>query len=107
MGYSSRYEQGSWNVVCSMCGRDFKAFELRKHWQGQYRCDSCWEPRHPQDFVRAVQSERAPPWTQQDTEGPFVGVCTPNGQSAVPGQGYPDCMIPGYLHPFFDPNITT
>ncbi len=39
------------NIYCSVCGRMIKFSEAKKHWQGQWRCSQCWEPRHPQDFV--------------------------------------------------------
>ncbi len=98
-------ESGSWNVVCSMCGFQFKSSEVTKHWQGMYRCAVCWEPRHPQDFTRNITTERPPPWTQPPGESPISYTCTPNGTSAVPGFAIPGCLIPGYLHPFFDPEV--
>lgn len=58
---------GDWNAVCSMCNGKFKASELKKHWQGMYRCVKCWEPRHPQDFVRSVPDNPTPPWVQPET----------------------------------------
>lgn len=106
MTYSTHYQPGAWNAVCSMCGQTFKSTELRKHWQGLRRCDRCWEPRHPQDFVRARPEERSPPWTQPEQTDNFVLACTPNGQSAVPGFAVPGCAVPGHIHPFFDPTIT-
>jgi hypothetical protein len=55
---------GNWNAICSMCGAKFKASELMQHWQGMWRCSKCWEPRHPQDFVRGVPDNMTPPWVQ-------------------------------------------
>lgn len=107
MSHKAYYVPGAWNALCSICGRPFKSHELVKHWQGLYRCAACWESRHTQDFVRNNNPERAVIWTQPDCEHPAIAVCTPNGQSAVPAQAVPGCMIPGYLHPFFDPSITT
>lgn len=102
MTKQTEYIPGAWNAVCSMCGNTFKNFELRKHWEGQWRCARCWEPRHPQDYVRPPPVEKPPPWVQTDATHPIVTVCTPNGVSAVPGTAIPGCMTPGYLHPFFD-----
>ena len=53
MGRADYYEKGGWNVLCKQCGFKFKASMLRQHWQGYYVCQSCYEPRQPQDFVRA------------------------------------------------------
>lgn len=95
MGYSSRFELGTWNAVCSLCDGQFKAYELRKHWQGQYRCDNCWEPRHPQDFVRATRSERAPPWTQPGGVNPEIFVCDLWSSSPLASFGAAGCMTVG------------
>lgn len=103
----NEYVPGAWNAICSLCGRQFKNFELRKHWQGQWRCNRCWEPRHPQDFVRSISQERAPEWTQQELESPVANLtCTPNGQTSIAGFSVADCWIAGYTHPFFDPSVT-
>ena len=55
---------GDWNAQCYECGRKFKASQLIRHWQGYYVCKDHWEPRQPQDFVRAVPDQQTPPWTQ-------------------------------------------
>lgn len=71
MGKADYLDLGTWNSVCSMCGHKFKASQLTKNWQGQYRCSRCQESRHPQDFVRAVPDIQTPPWTQP-TNDAFV-----------------------------------
>lgn len=98
------YEPGSWNARCSMCGQKYKANQLRKHWQGAYRCDPCFEVRHPQDFVRAGPPPSAPTFVQAPS-ATSISICTPNGISAVPGFAVPGCAIPGYIHPFFDSTV--
>ncbi len=55
---------GDWNTVCYECGCKRKASELRRHWQGYYVCPEHWEPRQPQDFVRGIEDQQTPPWTQ-------------------------------------------
>lgn len=64
MGKADYLLLGDWNTLCSMCGFKFKASQLSKNWQGQYRCNRCQEARHPQDFVRAVPDVQTPPWVQ-------------------------------------------
>ena len=64
MGNADYLKLGDYNVTCSMCRGKFKASELIKHWQGQYRCERCWEPRHPQDFVRGVLDNPSVSWSQ-------------------------------------------
>jgi hypothetical protein len=63
-GPKDYYEPGDWNARCSLCGGKFKGSELIKHWQGAWRCSECWEPRHPQDYVRAIPDKQTPPFTQ-------------------------------------------
>lgn len=54
------YVSGQWNADCDQCGRMFKSGSLRRQWNGLYTCSQCWEPRHPQDFVRAVKDGSPP-----------------------------------------------
>lgn len=106
MGRADYYAEGSWNATCYQCGFKFKAFQLRKHWQGYYVCASCWEPRQPQDFVRARAEVEAAPWVQPSTWTAATG-CTPQGVSAVPGEAQPGCATPGYLSPMYIDNFFT
>lgn len=51
--------------ICDRCGFEFRLNQLRKEWNGLKTCNGpntnqCWEPRHPQDFVRARNADRAP-----------------------------------------------
>lgn len=99
------YRLGDWNVTCSMCGRKRKASEMQKNWQGMWRCPQHNEPRHPQDFVRAVPDIQTPPFVQPPADI-TIATCTPKGVSAVPGSAVPGCMTPGYLSPMYDPAMT-
>lgn len=82
-----------------------KASMLRKHWQGFYVCPEHWEERQPQDFARGIKEHPTPPWVQPWPQDSFVGVCSPNSMSAVPGYAGAGCMVPGYVSPSFNPNI--
>lgn len=64
------YEPGKWKAECDRCGFDYKNDQLRKEWTGLMVChgpgtNQCWEPRHPQDFVKGVPDPQAVPWTRQ------------------------------------------
>lgn len=96
MPHADYYKSGDYNAVCSMCGGKFKAGELRKHWQGMYRCAECWEPRQPQDFVKAPPPETPPPWIQPPNDV-FAPSCSAQTRSAVPGSAGPGCAIPSYV----------
>ena len=106
MPHADYYAPGSWNFDCFRCGRTFKAFEGRKNWQGFWTCQKCWEPRQPQDYVRGVPDEMAPPWTQPPSGDVFVHFCTPNGTSAIADSAVADCAIADYVSPLYDPNVT-
>ena len=90
---------GDYNAQCYECGRKYKASQLKKHWQGHYVCKQCWEPRQPQDFVRAVPDVQTPPWTQPLPAAAYAAICFPNDSSAVPGNAIPGCVKPAYLAP--------
>jgi len=79
---------GNWNAVCYCCGHKYKASELKRHWQGYYVCDGCWEPRHSQDFVRGGKDDQTPPWTQVRPGNVFVPGAPTVGPIAQPGD-YP------------------
>lgn len=91
-GKADFYSPGEYNVACFQCGRKFKSGVMRKHWQGYLVCPEHWEPRHPQDFVRAV-----PDYMGVDNAQPpgdvFVYFCTLTGMSAVADYAVADCMI--------------
>lgn len=97
-GRADYLELGDWNAVCFQCGRKRKASTLQKHWQGYWVCPEHWEPRHPQDFVKAVKDVVTPPW-QQPMEDTFVLVCTWEGRMGLADVGIADCMICDYVAP--------
>ena len=44
-------------VTCDRCGFEYRASEMKKQWDGLVVCPQDYEPRHPQDFVRAVADD--------------------------------------------------
>jgi hypothetical protein len=49
----NKYKGGDWNAVCDTCGFTFYASELVLNYRKHRVCMRCWDPRNPQDFVRA------------------------------------------------------
>lgn len=98
MSGSDYWKEGDWNAVCSLCGRKRKASEMAKNWQGMYRCPSHNEPRHPQDFVRAVPDIQTPPWVQPPSDT-FVSLCFPCDTTAIPALATPGCVKPAFISP--------
>lgn len=44
---------GDSNAICDSCGHKYKQSQLRKRWDGAMVCSADWEPRHPQDLIKA------------------------------------------------------
>lgn len=44
---------GDSKSCCDVCGFDYKQSQLRKRWDGAMVCEPDWEPRHPQDSLKA------------------------------------------------------
>ena len=55
---------GQWNAICDSCGEKHKSGDLRKRWDGFMVCGSCYEPRHPQDFLRSRPDRQSVPWSR-------------------------------------------
>ena len=96
MGRADYLKLGDWNAACFECGRKFKASTLQRHWKGYYVCPEHWEPRQPQDFVRAIAEKPAPPWAQPMSDT-FTSVCFPNDRSAIPNYATPGCVTPNNI----------
>ena len=58
---------GEWLTICDRCGFKFKSCDLKKEWTGFYVCKDCYEPRHPQDFVKSVPDNTSVPWSRPDS----------------------------------------
>lgn len=71
------YVKGQWKAVCDRCGKDYLARQLRQEWNGLRTCSGpgtsdCWEPRHPQEFVKGKRDRQAPPWTRPEADDVFI-----------------------------------
>ena len=66
------FVSGQWNAECDRCGRWRKSGKLRKEWTGLMVCSDCWEPRHPQESLRARVDRQAPQWVRPAQPGTDV-----------------------------------
>ena len=58
---------GEWIIICDVCGFKKTNDQVRKEWTGLMVCaDTCWEPRHPQEFVRPRPDKQAVPFTRPE-----------------------------------------
>lgn len=63
-----RHKPGDWLYACQRCGFTKYASEIRKEWTGLRVCDRCWDPRHPQDFVRGRKDDIAVPFASKPSD---------------------------------------
>ncbi len=84
--------KGSWNVICDRCGEKFKATQLRQEWTGLMVCQGCWEPRHPQDFLRTVPDRMSVPYTRPRPADTFIYTYNSVGMSTIN-----ETMINGFI----------
>ena len=73
-----RFDLGKWNAICDRCGFEYKSDQLRLEWTNLRTCcgpgtNECWEPRHPQDFVKGKPDRQAPPWVRPEPPEITVG----------------------------------
>jgi hypothetical protein len=95
MANSPYYENGSWKVVCDVCGGEYKSDQLTKRWDGLMTCSKDWEPRQPQDFVRGVADKIVPPSVRPEQEDQYIFVCTPLTSQGIADYGAADCARAG------------
>jgi hypothetical protein len=111
-GEADYYSSGNWNFICDLCGRKNKSSMAMFTWNGLYVCKHHREIRNPQDFLRGVKDNQSVPWSRpyhpplcDNTEFPYVQVCTLQGTNAIPGFALPGCAIPSYVNTAFYPSI--
>ena len=71
------FRKGSWRAICDRCGFKYYNTDLRKEWNGLRTCfgggtNNCWEPRHPQDFVKGKADRQKPAWTRPEPDDDFI-----------------------------------
>jgi hypothetical protein len=72
VSYLPRYDKGDWLTICDVCGRKYKATNLKKRWDGLMCCDDDWEIRQPQDFVRGQADTQIAPWLRSEPSNSFI-----------------------------------
>lgn len=103
------YKKGQWRAWCQVCGRPLLSDDIVRRWDNLLVGPECWEPRHPQEYLKVrPETSGKLPWRAPEpstADGspsypalppgvPAADFCTPQGRSAIPGEGIPGCMIP-------------
>ena len=63
---------GTWKVICPVCGFYKYSDELKRRWDGVMVCAEDWEPRHPQELFRARTEHSALPFAYPEVTHPTV-----------------------------------
>ena len=58
--HGAGFQPGNYWAECDRCGFDYRIQSMRMEWNGLVVCHKCFEVRHPQDFVKAVEDRIAP-----------------------------------------------
>jgi hypothetical protein len=66
------YRSGDWLYTCQRCGFTYYASQVRQEWTGLRVCASCWDPRHPQEFVRGVRDDQTVPYANPPSAPRFL-----------------------------------
>ena len=72
MGKRDYLRLGDYNAICDRCGTKRKASECRLEWNNLFVCRQCWEPRHPQDYVRGRKDDQRVPIPRPDSDPTFI-----------------------------------
>lgn len=70
------FRPGENKSCCPVCGKEYRATEFRKRWDGLWVCPRDYEVRHPQDFVRVKPDDMRP--------AVVAGCCGSDAVSAAP-----------------------
>lgn len=97
-----KHRKRVWNVICDVCGFEFKSDQVRMRWDNLIVCKEDWEPRHQQDFIRAVEEKIVPDFVRPVPADVFVDVnyntslfyCDVVKNRGVAGYGVAGCMTP-------------
>jgi hypothetical protein len=67
------WREGDWLYNCQRCGFTIYGSEAKREWTGLNVCSKCWEPRHPQEFVRGVRDDMTVPFANPPGTPYFLG----------------------------------
>lgn len=68
------YIPGDHKVICDECGFEFRRSQVKHRWDGALVCSKDWEPRHPQEFARAVRDRIVVRDSRHEQADTFVDV---------------------------------
>jgi hypothetical protein len=89
------FEPGNHWLICDRCGCAVRSMLAKVTWEGYVVCPDDWEPRHPQDFVRAKFDRIAPEGLIRPEEGEGTLFISPfcSTNTAICDVAIADCAI--------------
>jgi len=94
---------GSNNVICDVCGFQFKAYEIRRRWDGRLVCWRDWEKRNILDFFRPKNDYHKLPFIRNPGEPIYIEsggtVCTLARSQGRADIGTADCAKADFITP--------
>lgn len=97
MGTTMTYfKSGTWNVICAVCGGEYKSDEILKRWDGLLVCKDDFEVRHVADFIRPITEHSSVPFSNPEPADVFVVV--PYRTSAIAGIAVAGIAISGKIY---------
>lgn len=91
------FKNGSWNCDCDVCGLRFKAEQLVRRWDGAMACKSCYEPRHPQDFIRVRDERISVSFTRPEVDVSIPAYCDYFTSQGIADLGTANCAQVGKI----------
>lgn len=89
--------KGQWNIICDVCGVEYKSSQMRKRWDGLVVCNKDFELDHPQKYIKVHSDFVQVPgdMIRQEPEDVFIVVCTRYTSQGIGGVGVAGCMVAG------------
>ena len=95
------FKSGVWNVICDVCGFEFKSDEVKKRWDGLMVCDGDFEHDHPQKYLRVRETGLAVPYVRAEPEDEFIDLCYVYAIPAFVGLAEVGCAKVGVSTPSY------
>lgn len=87
------YKKGSWNVICDVCGFEFKADKIKKRWDGLMVCNEDFEHDHPQKHIRIRENSQQVAYVRAEPPDSFVSLCYIYDRAPYADLATADCAI--------------
>ena len=69
------YFLGKHLFICDVCGFEKLSDQKKKRWDNLIVCPECWEPDHPQKFVRVSPDGQPVSDPRPEPEDEFLYIC--------------------------------